>query len=153
MTTQTYLLGCPRKLANGYNLRINGLYRGYNPLTNLVPTSGDIEVFQTPNSPQLFGCLNQTKKMEFFTTQRWWLVANHLCLYLATSTKLQDVHHFFRTSLKDKQISVLHPDMITICGSKRANQRRFLEGGPKNDLYIRFVRFEHILEGGNYYLQ
>ena len=109
-------------------------------------------VFQTPNSPQLFGCLNETKKMEFFTAQRWWSVANHLCLYLTTSTKLQDVHHFFRTSLKDKQISLLHPDMITICGSKRAySTDDFSKEGPRT-IVIRFVRFEHIFEGGNYHV-
>ena len=33
----------------GHNLRVNGLYRGYNPLTNLLPTSGDIEV-RIPNT-------------------------------------------------------------------------------------------------------
>ena len=28
----------------GYNLPINGVYWGYNPLTNLLPTSWDIQV-------------------------------------------------------------------------------------------------------------
>ena len=38
------LLGCPRKLVNGYNLPINGVYWGYSPLTNLLLTSWDIQV-------------------------------------------------------------------------------------------------------------
>ena len=46
------LLGCPRKLGsmvskwgiNGYNLLVNGVYWGYNTLTNLLLTSWDIQV-------------------------------------------------------------------------------------------------------------
>ena len=43
------LLGCPRKFSKwlgsmGYNLLINGIYWGYNPLTNLLLISWDIQV-------------------------------------------------------------------------------------------------------------
>ena len=42
------LLGCPRKLVNGlemgYNLLVDGVYGGYNPLTNHLLTSWDIQV-------------------------------------------------------------------------------------------------------------
>ena len=46
-----YLLGCPSKLGsmvriNGlFHLLINGIYCGYNPLTNLLLTSWDIQVY------------------------------------------------------------------------------------------------------------
>ena len=42
------LLGCPRKLVNGlemgYNLLVDGVHGGYNPLTNHLQTSWDIQV-------------------------------------------------------------------------------------------------------------
>ena len=42
------MLGCPRKLVNGwevgYNLLVNGVYWGYNPFTNHLLTSWDIQV-------------------------------------------------------------------------------------------------------------
>ena len=44
------VLGCPRKLGSmAYNLLINGVYWGYNPFTNHLLTSWDIQVFDLIN--------------------------------------------------------------------------------------------------------
>ena len=47
----TAMLGCPRKLVNGLkvgdDLLINGIYWGYNPLSNHLLTSWDIQVART----------------------------------------------------------------------------------------------------------
>ncbi len=54
-TRWCFILGCPRKLGskvriNGlFHLLINGLYRSYNPLTNLLLTSWDIQVYLIPS--------------------------------------------------------------------------------------------------------
>ena len=61
------VLGCPRKLANGwqqgYNLLLNGIYWGYNPFTNhlLTADSWDIQVALTKIRVQHFKSMTPSK--------------------------------------------------------------------------------------------